>query len=141
MKAELKLDQRDLAIIYYLKQDITPSITGVKKIWVKYCDSKLEYIQTFNLVVHFAPILTKLFIIKGILDNESVQFLRDCSPQSTDMFQKYFKDEESARSVSLTNHYYNRIFAVICSRLRFIENGYLPGYLEYCREIRKGKID
>lgn len=123
-----KLDKWDNAVIFYVKQDQNSTIEGVRKIWAERCGLDLEDVTSECLVDHFSPIVIQLLIARGTYDFHVAEFIRDCAPNNAWKYGMNKRDlYESDESVK----YFNRVLAVICSRLRLTETKYLIGFREY----------
>jgi hypothetical protein len=123
----LELTQWDHAVIYYVKQENKQSIADIKKIWAERYELDVEDIHSMNLIDHFLPIVLKIGEQNKSSKYSVFSIIEDASPKNSWML----RDMRETESESENDSYYNRIFTVICSRLRLCESKYLPGFHEY----------
>jgi hypothetical protein len=130
------LTEWDFAVIYYVKQETNQKIDDIKKIWRERCDLPDDYeISSGDLINHFLPIVVLLGEKSKSSKYSFESIVQDAAPKNSWMFRDMTSKDETCED----EIYYNRIFTVICSRLRLSEVKYLPGFDAYYNK-RKGIV-
>jgi hypothetical protein len=134
----LELTQWDHSVIYYLKRHERRTITDIKNIWRERCGLDIDYpISSGDLINHFLPIVLKIGELSKSTKYSATSIIIDAALDDAWMFHDMVSGtDEDSDSPDVTDIYYNRIFTVICSRLRLCDVKYLPGFREYYEQMK-----